>query len=390
MGQQGYALGAFIEGSSSVIEGRLHEWVAERLDLTASQIQLTQIAGDASPRRYFRVTGVHADEGAPSRVLVEGAPHVDVSPLALGHVTLIAALSPGSENNEAFLAVQQLLLNAGVKVPAQLAHDLNQGFFLMEDMGDTLLSAQLNPASVGEWYEVALSELVKLAVIEPASTGLPAMDGARIAEELAVFPEWFLTGLLGVANADIPRDLIEGLTAHLGEAFATQRQVLVHRDFHCRNLMCLGQGALGVIDFQDAVIGPVTYDAVSLLKDCYVLWDRQDQLRWLEAFRQLLIQSGLDVGPERAFVMGFDMSGLQRHLRVLGVFARLNLRDGKPAYLNDLPLVLHYVCEALSLSRDVPAVNAFAEWFETVVIPRAREQAWFADITPPPALGLAP
>jgi aminoglycoside/choline kinase family phosphotransferase len=280
--------------------------------------------------------------------------------------------------------------DAGLRVPSQIASDLKQGFFLMEDMGDVLLSSQLDRASVDAWYGMALTDLATLSTIPPSVARLPSMDYEQIAKELAVFPEWFLGGLLGMPDSEVPSGFIHELTVYLADAFSAQFQCVVHRDFHCRNLMCLGDGALGVIDFQDAVIGPITYDPVSLLKDCYVLWHRDDQLRWLELYRQRLKSLGLSIDESSAFQVGFDMSGLQRHLRVLGVFARLNLRDGKSAYLNDLPLVLHYVREVLALYNAIPALRAFSGWFEADIMPKITRQAWYAEIAAPVPLELVP
>ena len=144
--------------------------------------------------------------------------------------------------------------------------------------------------------------------------------------------------------------------------------------------MCLADGRLGIIDFQDAVLGPVTYDPVSLLKDCYVRWPRDDQLRWLDAYREQLVTQGVDISDDaQSFARHFDLVGLQRHLRVLGVFARLCLRDQKPDYLNDLPLVLDYVREALARYDAEPAVGAFSDWFERTVMPKVATQHWYSD-----------
>ena len=238
----------------------LQNWVAAALAIEPATISLTQIAGDASPRRYFRVSRgcgaaataspLAATSSSGSNRIVEGD-------------TLIAALSPGSENNDAFLAVQRLMSTAGLRVPAQIAADLTQGFFLMEDLGDALLSSQLERRTVETWYPLALGELAKLTAISHRDARLPLMDAARIREELSVFPEWFLRRLLGLSDAEIPIAILDSLATYLAEAFSAQTQCVVHRDFHCRNLMCLPDGGLGVIDFQDAVIGPVTYDAVS-------------------------------------------------------------------------------------------------------------------------------
>ena len=361
----------------------LHKWVAATLAIEPATVLLTQIAGDASPRRYFRVT---AGRGVADIASLLTAPDSSGSNRTIEGDTLIAALSPGSENNDAFLAVQRLMSTAGLQVPAQIAADLTQGFFLMEDLGDALLSSQLERSTVETWYPLALAELAKLTAISHHDARLPLMDAERIREELSVFPEWFLRGLLGLSDAEIPSAILDGLVTYLADAFSAQTQCVVHRDFHCRNLMCLPDGGLGVIDFQDAVIGPVTYDPVSLLKDCYVLWHREDQLRWLEQYRQQLAQNGLAVGNPQAFQAGFDMCGLQRHLRVLGVFARLHLRDGKPAYLGDLPLVWHYVREVLAHYENTPALRDFSGWLDDEVMPLVTQQSWCRDLQVPEPL----
>jgi len=361
----------------------LHNWVAAALAIEPATISLTQIAGDASPRRYFRVSRGRGAADITSPLAASGSSESNRIREA---DTLIATLSPGSENNDAFLAVQRLMSTAGLRVPAQIAADLTQGFFLMEDLGDALLSSQLERRTVETWYPLALGELAKLTAISHRDARLPLMDAGLIREELSVFPEWFLRGLLGLSVAEIPIAILDSLAAYLAEAFSAQTQCVVHRDFHCRNLMCLPDGGLGVIDFQDAVMGPVTYDPVSLLKDCYVLWHRQDRLRWLEQYRQQLTRNDLAVGTPQAFQAGFDMCGLQRHLRVLGVFARLHLRDGKSAYLNDLPLVWHYVREVLSHYENVPALRDFSSWLDDEVMPLITKQPWHQDLQVPEPL----
>ena len=156
-----------------------------------------------------------------------------------------------------------------------------------------------------------------------------------------------------------------------------QPQVCVHRDFHSRNLMVLSNNEIGVIDFQDAVIGPITYDLVSLLRDCYIYWPAEKVQQWLALFHARAQSSGLlgDVTEEQ-LTRWFDLMGLQRHLKVLGIFARLALRDGKDAYLGDIPLVMHYV---LTVSKAYPELKGFSDWFETQVLPVAKSQPWFKE-----------
>ena len=356
------------------------EWLAAMLAMPLSALVIKRIAGDASPRRYFRVTLQSTESPAiPPEDESFNAPSsepVVLSP-AFGQRSWIGVTSPSTENNAAFLDVQLLLDQAGLVVPAQYANDLDQGFFLMEDFGDVLLASQLAPDTVDRYYLSALRELRNIVQIPIETVSLPRFDAARIAEELSVFPEWFLCAHLGLEAETMASELWDDLLTLMTQVFLVQPQCVVHRDFHSRNIMCLPDDYLGFIDFQDAVVGPIAYDPSSLLKDCYIRWPRTDQLRWLETHRQALFAAGVEVPSEHVFIRDFDLVGLQRHLRVLGVFARLCLRDGKPDYLNDLPLVLAYTREALGLYQDEPAIAAFSTWFEEVVMPRVAEQSWY-------------
>jgi len=221
--------------------------------------------------------------------------------------------------------------------------------------------------------------------------------------ELAIFPEWFLSALLDIDVDDQARHRIEGLSEYLSVIFEEQPVVWVHRDFHSRNLMLLGDGDLGVIDFQDAVLGPVAYDPASLLKDCYIRWPRDQQLKWLDGYlkklrsprgitspvntpalsaaqasRRQTLAKQLENVKAAQFQRWFDLTGLQRHLRVLGVFARLHLRDHKSSYLADLPLVTEYVREALALTADShSSVAEFRDWFESELMAVIRKQPWY-------------
>ena len=356
------------------------EWLAAELAMPVSALVIKQIAGDASPRRYFRVTPRPVESRAS---LPEGesfnTPSSEpiVSSSAFSQRSWIGVTAPSTENNAAFLDVQRLLDQSGLVVPAQYASDLDQGFFLMEDFGDVLLASQLAPDTVDSHYLSALRELRHIVQIPVETVTLPRFDAARIAEELSVFPEWFLCAHLGFEAEMMAGELWGDLLRLMTQVFLGQPQCVVHRDFHSRNIMCLPNERLGFIDFQDAVVGPITYDPVSLLKDCYVQWPRTEQLRWLEAHRQALLDAGVKVPSKHVFIRDFDLVGLQRHLRVLGVFARLCLRDAKPGYLNDLPLVLAYTREALGFYQDEPAIAAFSTWFEGAVMPRIAEQRWY-------------
>lgn len=328
-------------------------WLSATGKVPAENLSVDMIAGDASPRRYYRVFS----NGEPT-----------------GYV---AVISPPTENNEAFLAVRVFLEVGGVRVPNLAAAELEVGFMLLEDLGDQLLLPRLNSASVDHYYGLGLKLLGRLAQLPVEGADLPNYDRSRLQMELDLFPEWFVSKLLDRHLSEADLALFSALSKTLIDSACAQRQVFVHRDFHSRNLMCLPSDELAAIDFQDAVIGPVTYDAVSLLKDCYVSWPRKDQIRWVLELKALL---GDTEKTDDAFIRDFDLMGLQRHIKVLGIFARLNLRDGKSGYLNDLPLVLAYTRDALSRYELEPCIGAFASWFESEIVPLARQQHWFKEV----------
>ena len=333
-------------------------WLAAVTGHDDSALSLTLVAGDASPRRYFRV-----------RLDTEGK----IQP------SLIAVISPPTEKNEAFLVIRDLLEASAIRVPGLLTADVQAGFFLLEDFGDALLLDALRQGQISQWYPQALQILKRQRSIDPSATELPQYDEALLAQEMDLFPRWFLGDLLGFTDTEIEAAHLREVWSCLVENAMAQPQVVVHRDFHSRNLMCLNDGELGVIDFQDGVIGPMTYDLVSLLKDCYVVWPRETQLAWLQQAYDDLPDDVVnrDVSFTQ-FMQWFDLMGLQRHIKVLGIFSRLCFRDGKPQYLEDLPTVLAYVAEALNLYREQePRLAVFAEWFEADLMPRAALQPWF-------------
>ncbi len=344
-------------------ESALMDWLAT-VEPVLQRETLTLIAGDASPRRYYRIS-LDTPSGAQQK-------------------TLIAVDSPPSEKNPEFLAVQALLSQGGVRVPQVLATDLERGFLLLEDLGNDLLLPALSDYSAGAWYAKAFSALDRMAGISCESAEIPRYDRQQLMNELNLFRDWFVTKLLAIPWNDESAAVFEALCNDLVRSALSQPSVLVHRDFHSRNLMCLPSGELAVIDFQDAVIGPVTYDPVSLLKDCYIAWPRRRQLAWLQSHQQTL-EENHRVPPHdfAQWIVWFDLMGLQRHIKVLGIFARLYLRDGKAAYLNDLPLVMAYVRSVLSLySTQQPNVSAFSQWFEEL-LPTIEGQSWYREVILP-------
>lgn len=321
----------------------------------AAEPVLSVVAGDASNRRYFRLT-----LPAASYIVVE-AP-------------------PATENNTAFLSVRDLLAGAGVRVPALYGADLGRGYLLLEDLGDRLLLPELRTDTVEGQYRQACSILRQLAGLDTPEVDLPAYDDVLLAEELGRFPTWFVTGLLARPLDDSEQQLVDGLFRVLIDSALEQPRVLVHRDFHSRNLMPQPTGGLAVIDFQDAVVGPVTYDLVSLLRDCYIRWPASQVRNWALSHRDDLVGEGLLREVDDAhFLRWFDWMGLQRHLKVLGTFARLHLRDGKPGYLDDLPQVLDYVREVVqAYAREHRVFADFGDWFDDELGPLVAAQPWSA------------
>ena len=316
--------------------------------------ELAVVSGDASFRRYFR------GRVDTASVIVVDAP-------------------PDKEKNPEFIAISRALAAAGIRCPRVIDADLARGFLVIEDLGDQLLLPLLDDATADGFYGRATAMLRRLALAPVGDFDLPAYDLPRLANEMALFPEWFCGGLLGLdANSESRRVYTE-LRDTLCARALQQARVFVHRDFHSRNLMVLDDGQLAAIDFQDAVIGPLTYDLVSLLKDCYLRWPDERIRHWALAHREALASAGFEVPDEEAFLVDLDWMGLQRHIKVLGIFARLWLRDGKSAYLDDLPRVIGYVRDTLRGYPDEPALASFLEWFDTRVMPVAEAQEWFRE-----------
>ncbi len=293
----------------------------------------------------------------------------------------IAALAPPEhEDNQAFVNIAIAMAKGGVHVPKIYAVDYEHGFLLQEDLGETLYLDVLRDDTQSPLYDQAETTLLQIQQLPADSAVFPAYDTALLRRELELFPEWFVEGLLGIKLDAQPRRLLDALFAALQDSAAQQPQVVVHRDFHSRNLLVLDDGDVGVIDFQDAVLGPLTYDLVSLLRDCYIRWPQALVEQRVEGFRcKLLVQAkaegrGLVLPDTVTFLRWFDLMGLQRHLKVLGIFARLSLRDGKARYLDDLPLVMRYVLE---VAQKHPETQGFYHWFVDNLEPQILDKAWY-------------
>lgn len=278
---------------------------------------LEPIAGDASFRRYFRVVGDR------DQAVLMDAP-------------------PDREDTAPFLQVDAILRDAGVHAPAVLATDIDDGFLLLEDLGDRLLREELDHNSAADWFPRLFTVLRSLA-LEADCGSLPFYDRHRLLEELELFPRWYLERHHALTLSCEDWDIWEDLCTRLIAQAHAQPQVFVHRDFHSSNLLALPGGDIGVIDFQDAVRGPLCYDFVSLLWDRYIAWPRQRLEDWMEAFRQ---QVADDTEPAE-WRRWCDWMGLQRNLKVVGIFARLHYRDGKDGYLEMIPRFWQYLLDVL-------------------------------------------
>jgi aminoglycoside/choline kinase family phosphotransferase len=331
-------------------------WLTRDLGWRIGRISVA--SADASFRRYFRVSRGDVDPAA-------WAPRADT--------LIVMDAPPGKEDVAPYLKVSSLLEQAGAHVPHVHASDAKRGFIVMEDLGDTqYLSLLKTGRGVDKLYGEALATLANIQVrgLRAASV-LPPYDRAPLERELNVMPEWFLGKHLRLELSPEERALLTVTNEILINEALLQPQVFVHRDFHSRNLMVLGQdnkGGPGVIDFQDALRGPIGYDLVSLLKDCYISWSRERVERWVKGYRRVLGNLGANVGDsEYQFMRWFDLIGVQRHIKVLGVFARLWHRDGKIGYLADLPLTLEYVRDAC---RRYPELAEFERWLAWRVLPQ--------------------
>lgn len=300
---------------------QLENWLKQVLSIQA--FTLTAASADASFRRYFRVH--------------------------LSDKTLIAMdAPPPQENCTSFVKVAKLMLNAGLNVPEVLAQDLTNGFLLLSDLGDETYLSALNNDSASGLYLNATDALIKMQIVSQANV-LPVYDEVLLTREMQLFPDWYVAKHLQAELNTEQQVVLKNTFDILNKNILSQSQVYVHRDFHSRNLMLTKQNNPGILDFQDAVYGAITYDLVSLLKDAYIEWDEEQIIDWAVRYWQPAKKAGLPVSEDFSeFYRDFEWMGAQRHIKILGIFARLYYRDGKEGYLKDMPLVMHYlrkVCE---------------------------------------------
>jgi aminoglycoside/choline kinase family phosphotransferase len=326
---------------------QIREWLTSGLGLQL--LRLEAASADASFRRYFRAWFEH------------------------GMTQVVMDAPPGKEDIAPFLKVAALLEGCGVHVPHIHAADTVQGLVLLEDLGSEQYLSRLRAGADPQLlYRDALDTLLNIQLRGRDAAGeLPPYDRAALEREMALMPEWFCVRHLQLQLDDADRALLAHSFELLTIEALAQPHVFVHRDYHSRNLMWLASGNPGVIDFQDALAGAVGYDLVSLLKDCYIDWPRAQVEQWVSGYRARLRGSGELAGAsEREFLRWFDLIGLQRHIKVLGIFARLWYRDGKHGYLSDLPRTLDYVLDTL---RRYPEFKELERWMQRRVVPAFAE-----------------
>ena len=322
----------------------IRDWLASELGWPRD-LRLEPASADASFRRYFRVW-------RPS-----------------GSTAVVMDAPPDKEDTSPYLHVSGLLRACGVHVPEVEAADTARGFLLLEDLGSTHMLARLRAG--GEPDQLYGEALAALALIQvrgvAAARELPPYGAEALEREMRLLPAWFCERHLQLAlDAEDTALITETFEFLIREALA-QPVVFVHRDYHSRNLMITSQRSPGVIDFQDALAGPIGYDLVSLLKDCYISWPRARVTAWLDDYRARLRVAGTQVGADSSeFLRWFELAGLQRHLKVLGIFSRLWYRDGKQEYLADLPLTLEYVRDTAARYGEL---RRFSAWVAAALVP---------------------
>ncbi len=342
------------------------------------QFTLAPASADASFRRYFRAT--FADGGACGKLLTKSAgpenkcqaapdettdrttPVPDGSTVPCRGCTLIVMDAPPQhEDCRPFLHVAKLFEDAGAHVPHVYAQDLEQGFLLLSDLGNTTYLQALqgrNSDTAKQLYGAATDVLLRIQLASRESE-LPPYDEALLLREMRLFPEWYIGRHLDAKLSDAQAVKLETVFARIIANNLAQPRVYVHRDYHSRNLMRLEENNPGIIDFQDAVYGPITYDLASLFKDAYIRWEEAEIIDWLVRYWEKARNAGLPVHEDFSlFYRDYEWMGVQRHLKVLGIFARLYHRDGKEGYLKDLPLVMSYLRAACARYIDLkPLLN---------------------------------
>lgn len=309
--------------------------------LQSNQFEINFLAGDASFRRYARIK-------------------------LQNKTYMLMDAPPEKEDCAPFVNIDEFFDKNGVRVPHIVAKDLTLGLLLLEDFGDVVLSTLLNDKTVDEYYAQSFKQLIELQQVD-GQTHLPAYSYDKLMAEMRLLTEWMLPSL-NIQPTEQQLETIEQAFDFLAIEATQQPQVIVHRDFHSRNLMKIeGEQELGVIDFQDAVIGADTYDLISITRDAYVQWNAERVYQWFEVFYNLLPASAKENRSFQQFKRDADLMAIQRHIKILGIFVRLFERDGKSGYLKDLPRVMWYLLEE---SQGYDELNEFMQFINDVVMPK--------------------
>lgn len=320
----------------------LTHWLNKVMD--DGEINIAPASADASFRRYFRVSR----SGSPNDSLI------------------VMDAPPDKEDSRPFITISKLLSDVGVNVPRVIEADLGQGFLLLTDLGNQPYLDALTDQTVSALYADALDALLKMqcdVVVEDCN--LPGYDLALLNREMELFREWYLRRHRNLLLTVQQQEQLDSVFQLLAEQALVQPRVFVHRDYHSRNLMVTSENNPGILDFQDAVVGPVTYDLVSLLRDCYIEWPREQVEQWALAYLHHAADAGVfELTKDHAddvLLRWFDWMGVQRHLKASGIFARLCLRDGKAGYLDDIPRTLNYVSDVCARYEELAPLHALLE-----------------------------
>ena len=328
-------------------------WLQFQLPNFHEKIKLSLISGDASFRKYYRVR-------------VKGVNYIAVD------------APPEQEDSDRFIRIANLFRDASLITPNVFLKDIERGFMLLEDFGDLTFLKELrilkknnNYDEINHLYEAAIDSLINIQ-FRVNGEKLCLYDRTLLYNEMSLFKNWFCESFLKIEIDEKSNNMISQAFTFLEEASVAQKQVPIHRDYHSRNLMILeSQDSMlrkkpGIIDFQDALVGPYTYDLVSLLRDAYIGWDTESIYRWVDYYFEKSKKSGLTREVSRGqFIRQFDLMGLQRQLKVMGIFARLAIRDNKAGYLADIPLVMNYFLE---VSQKYDELRPFIRWFQDNVV----------------------
>ncbi|WP_086480716.1 aminoglycoside phosphotransferase family protein [Oceanospirillum sanctuarii] len=332
---------------------QLCQWLTQATNI--SQPELEMVAGDASFRRYYRLNWNNGrTDGQATSYIVMDAP-------------------PPEEDCAPFVRIARHWFRQGVHVPEVIAQDLEQGFLLLQDFGDNQLLPNIrdDQQAADRLYKDSIDALIRIQ--QTSGLELPAYDHELLTREMELFKEWFCLKWLELDLSDEEISLLDHTFEHLCHSALQQKQVPVHRDYHSRNLMLTTDHKIGIIDFQDAVIGPISYDLVSLLKDCYLHWPASLVDQWRNHYLQEAKNAGLlasDYSKDK-FRQELDLMGAQRHIKVLGIFSRLWLRDGKSGYLNDIPRTLQHLLEA---TGEYQNLSRFHQWLLDRIVPAMNQK----------------